>query len=324
MRRVASSRPRRWGMDTIRGLDNSSLHGCERSYGGHRASAPAIPKGGSRSPIPPGLEGDARPLAGVAAIAIRVAIAHAAWWFQALAGRARSPKRRGGRACCPFPASHDPGHNRMLRDGRAASPCPAYAGRLRGLASSFARSRARSCRPAAPPPRRRSRVCSPWRVAPLVHVVPPRIRPLRPLARLGPTPPDGSTFRRRDRKRGCARVRNPGSTRLIAGRHGLCRILGRARRAWGEHTWPGRDDIKTTCTRSAPMKLKARLYLTVAAIGIASLLVAAPAQLRAQTAVAIDNDDIGGVVTGANGPEAGVWVIAETTDLPTRYAKIVV
>ncbi len=47
------------------------------------------------------------------------------------------------------------------------------------------------------------------------------------------------------------------------------------------------------------MRLKARLYLTVAAIGIASLLAAAPAQLRAQTAVAIDNDDIGGVVTGA-------------------------
>ena len=35
-------------------------------------------------------------------------------------------------------------------------------------------------------------------------------------------------------------------------------------------------------------------------------------------------DDISGVVTGANGPEAGVWVIAETRDLPTRYAKIVV
>jgi len=38
----------------------------------------------------------------------------------------------------------------------------------------------------------------------------------------------------------------------------------------------------------------------------------------------IDDDDIGGVVTGPNGPEAGVWVIAETHDLPTRYAKIVV
>jgi hypothetical protein len=39
---------------------------------------------------------------------------------------------------------------------------------------------------------------------------------------------------------------------------------------------------------------------------------------------AIDNDDIGGIVRSAKGPEAGVWVIAETTDLPTRYIKIVV
>src|SRR6266404_1855187 len=34
--------------------------------------------------------------------------------------------------------------------------------------------------------------------------------------------------------------------------------------------------------------------------------------------------EIGGVVTGPKGPEAGVWVIAETTDLPTKYAKVVV
>ena len=39
---------------------------------------------------------------------------------------------------------------------------------------------------------------------------------------------------------------------------------------------------------------------------------------------ASDADDISGVVTGANGPEAGVWVIAETLDLPTRFARIVV
>ena len=38
----------------------------------------------------------------------------------------------------------------------------------------------------------------------------------------------------------------------------------------------------------------------------------------------IDNDDIGGVVTSAKGPEAGVWVIAETNDLPTRFARMVV
>ena len=41
-------------------------------------------------------------------------------------------------------------------------------------------------------------------------------------------------------------------------------------------------------------------------------------------AVQIDKDDIAGVVTGPNGPEAGVWVIAETTDLPTNFARMVV
>ena len=35
-------------------------------------------------------------------------------------------------------------------------------------------------------------------------------------------------------------------------------------------------------------------------------------------------DYIEGVVTSAKGPEAGAWVVAETTDLPTKYAKIVV
>jgi hypothetical protein len=40
--------------------------------------------------------------------------------------------------------------------------------------------------------------------------------------------------------------------------------------------------------------------------------------------VAIDRDDIGGVVTGAQGPEAGVWVIAETRNTPTRLIKSVV
>ena len=35
-------------------------------------------------------------------------------------------------------------------------------------------------------------------------------------------------------------------------------------------------------------------------------------------------DDIGGVVASAKGPEAGVWVIAETTGLPTKFVKIVV
>jgi hypothetical protein len=47
-------------------------------------------------------------------------------------------------------------------------------------------------------------------------------------------------------------------------------------------------------------------------------------QLYAADAVKITGDDIGGTVTSAKGPEAGVWVIAETSELPTRYIKIVV
>ena len=68
------------------------------------------------------------------------------------------------------------------------------------------------------------------------------------------------------------------------------------------------------------------LYSTAAAIAIETFAVGYPAAVNAQQAaeVAIDQDDIGGVVTGPNGPEAGVWVIAETTELPTRYAKMVV
>src|SRR4051812_18995051 len=45
---------------------------------------------------------------------------------------------------------------------------------------------------------------------------------------------------------------------------------------------------------------------------------------QGSASVAIDKDDIGGVVTGAKGPEAGVWVIAETKDLPTKFIRIVV
>ena len=47
-----------------------------------------------------------------------------------------------------------------------------------------------------------------------------------------------------------------------------------------------------------------------------SLRAGPQAQSPRATAVAIDADDIGGVVTGPSGPEAGVWVIAETRDLP--------
>jgi len=55
------------------------------------------------------------------------------------------------------------------------------------------------------------------------------------------------------------------------------------------------------------------------------LLMLSPAATRAYAEDApIDADDIGGVVTSRLGPEAGVWVIAETTELGVRFAKIVV
>ncbi|MGE0359311.1 MAG: carboxypeptidase regulatory-like domain-containing protein [Vicinamibacterales bacterium] len=47
------------------------------------------------------------------------------------------------------------------------------------------------------------------------------------------------------------------------------------------------------------------------------------AQAPAAT-IAFDADDLAGTVTGPGGPEAGVWVIAETRDLPTPFVKIVV
>src|SRR5882672_4258678 len=51
---------------------------------------------------------------------------------------------------------------------------------------------------------------------------------------------------------------------------------------------------------------------------------AAPADRKAPAGVTITPDDIGGQVTGPKGPEAGVWVIAETTELPVNLAKVVV
>jgi hypothetical protein len=68
--------------------------------------------------------------------------------------------------------------------------------------------------------------------------------------------------------------------------------------------------------------MKRILYSSVA-VAIAALLAATPARVSAQS-VLIKKNDIGGVVKGPQGPEAGVWVIAETHDLPTRYVKMVV
>jgi hypothetical protein len=58
------------------------------------------------------------------------------------------------------------------------------------------------------------------------------------------------------------------------------------------------------------------------ALGLAA---SAPDAVRAQLAApAIDADDIGGIVTSRMGPEAAVWVVAETADLGTGFAKMAV
>jgi hypothetical protein len=66
----------------------------------------------------------------------------------------------------------------------------------------------------------------------------------------------------------------------------------------------------------------------IVAAGIVTALLAAcaaqVAQHAADPAIRVGANDLGGVVTSSKGPEAGVWVIAETTDLPTRFGKIVV
>ena len=61
-----------------------------------------------------------------------------------------------------------------------------------------------------------------------------------------------------------------------------------------------------------------------AALLVSTSLLAGSAALAASAAIQVDADDIGGVVAGSKGPEAGVWVIAETKDLATPYIKIVV
>ena len=68
--------------------------------------------------------------------------------------------------------------------------------------------------------------------------------------------------------------------------------------------------------------LRAARILSGLGILAAAASVAPLAQPR--ETVAIDKDDIGGVVSGPKGPEAGVWVIAETRDLGVRYIKSVV
>ena len=62
----------------------------------------------------------------------------------------------------------------------------------------------------------------------------------------------------------------------------------------------------------------------LAVFGLALCTTHRHARADSAAAVSVGSDDIGGVVTSSHGPEAGVWVIAQTSDLPTKYVKIVV
>src|SRR5919112_1315886 len=75
------------------------------------------------------------------------------------------------------------------------------------------------------------------------------------------------------------------------------------------------------------MRVRRFFYGSIASACLALALATSPglsAVQRGGDAVAIDADDLGGVVTSTRGPEAGVWVIAETTNLPTKFVRMVV
>jgi hypothetical protein len=91
----------------------------------------------------------------------------------------------------------------------------------------------------------------------------------------------------------------------------------------------GQNRESAVAKREIKMNTKRAAWLGGAALTLASVIAAVPpasaAPAPAADRIAIDADDIGGVVRNPSGqPEAGVWVIAETHDLAVRYIKIVV
>ena len=66
------------------------------------------------------------------------------------------------------------------------------------------------------------------------------------------------------------------------------------------------------------------LCATIATAALVAAVVVSSRADEGSPAIDIGDSDLGGVVTGPAGLEAGVWVIAETSDLPTKFAKVVV
>jgi hypothetical protein len=77
--------------------------------------------------------------------------------------------------------------------------------------------------------------------------------------------------------------------------------------------------------KEIPSRLQRRMRTALACgLVVASLMWLAGLSARQGDAVAIDDNDIGGVVTGPRGPEGGVWVIAQTSETQTPFVRIVV
>src|SRR4051812_11632997 len=75
------------------------------------------------------------------------------------------------------------------------------------------------------------------------------------------------------------------------------------------------------------MRAKQLLNIGAVVVCLVGLLAAFPLNRgndARRAVLQVGDTDIGGVVTGTRGPEAGVWVIAETNELPTKFVRIVV
>ena len=91
--------------------------------------------------------------------------------------------------------------------------------------------------------------------------------------------------------------------------------------AWGRAMWR-RWSSSLPCGKEEAVSTN-RAFGVGALIAVAAAVLIG-ARLPSPTTLQVGENDIGGVVTGPKGPEAGVWVIAETSELPTKFVRIVV
>src|SRR6202142_4057188 len=114
--------------------------------------------------------------------------------------------------------------------------------------------------------------------------------------------------------------------------HGVGRLMKALDSGFAGHK--GMDMMRTITVRTMWMKRAIVLVVTLSGFLVIAAIFQTQARARTGAASAQANasasggavaaDNIAGVVTSSKGPEAGVWVIAETTDFPVKFRKIVV